>query len=68
MGGPKKWYLAENGNAVVLYYGDSPMKLADSGKLLSHVFDITLPKKRKRTCEGVNVSSSVMLCMYALNK
>ena len=48
-----KWYLAENGNAIVLYYGDSPMKLPDSDKLLGHVFDITLPKKGKHTCDGI---------------
>ena len=64
MGAPKKWYLAENGNAIVLYYGDSPeIKLADSDKLLGRVFDIILPKKGKYACEGVNVSSSITLCM-----
>ena len=69
MGGPaKKWYLAENGDTIILYYGDSLMKLSDSDKLLGCVFDITLPKKGKHTCEGVNVSSSVMLCMYLVYK
>ena len=63
MGAPKKWYLAENGNAIVLYYGDSPIKPADSDRLLGRVFDIILPKKGKYVCEGVSVSSSIMLCM-----
>lgn len=49
-------------NSLVLR--DSPeKKLADSDKLLGRVFDIILPKKGKYACEGVNVSSSITLCM-----
>jgi len=57
MGGTKKWYLVKNGNAIVLHYGDSPMKLEDSEKMLGRVVDVTLPRKGKHSCDGVNVCS-----------
>ena len=47
----------KNGNAIVLHYGDSPMKLEDSEKMLGRVVDVTLPRKGKHSCDGVNVCS-----------